>query len=351
MIEIFQEFSLGKMWLKNRFVMSAADDNLTDIFKRVQRFSQIAQGGVGLIISGGTKVHEIDHWSPIMKAVHENGGKIALQIVAPFGGRFGFMTHEDYEAVSILPKESVFFQSFVRYVPHEEFSEKRISELIDTYVLASKKAKAIGSDAIEIHSAHHSLLMQFLSPITNKRKDRWGGSLENRSRIHQEILSAIKKEVGKDFPLLIKLGVEDCLPGGLTFQEGKTIAKILAPYVDGMEISQGLQDFTDWNKTPMRMLTEEAYFLPYSKEIKKEISIPIILSGGLRSFEVIEKILQNREADLIGLCRPLIRESDLIFRWKNGDRKKATCISCNQCIVELLLKGLPLECYLDKKER
>lgn len=159
--------------------------------------------------------------------------------------------------------------------------------------------------------------------------------------------------MGKDFPVLIKLGVEDALKGGLKFEEGKEIALLISQYgYDAIEISQGLQDFRSWEGTPMHLINsikDEAYFRNWSLEIKKMIKLPIILTGGLRSFELIQSIIENEEADFIGLCRPLIREPGLISRWKNNDRRKAICISCNKCITELLMKDLPLECFLDKK--
>ncbi len=176
--------------------------------------------------------------------------------------------------------------------------------------------------------------------------------------MHCEIIKAIRAEIGDDFPVIIKLGIQDGVANGLGAEEGKVAAQIIAEAgYDAIEISQGLQDLSSesWDGTPMRSNInkpeDEAYFRDWAREVKQLISKPIILTGGIRSYEVAEKIIANNDADMLGMCRPFIREPELIKRWQNGDHSKATCISCNKCITELLLNGLPLECYLDKKEK
>jgi len=193
-----------------------------------------------------------------------------------------------------------------------------------------------------------------LSPITNKRKDIYGSSLENRAKIHSEICRKIREKVGENFPIIIKLGLQDAfLNEGLTFLEGKKLAILMESFgFDAIEISQGLQDFNSWDGTPMRMVNkieDEAYFRKWSREIKKEVKIPVILTGGLKSYEIIDEIIRNKEADFVGLCRPLIREENLVNRWQMGDCEKAKCTSCKMCITELLMQGKPLECYVNKK--
>jgi len=225
---------------------------------------------------------------------------------------------------------------------------------IDSYAESASIAKRIGADAVEIHSAHQSFLSQFLSPITNTRTDRWGGCIENRMRIHQEIFAAIRAKVGNSFPVFIKIGVEDALPDGLKFVDGLEIASRLAANgYDALEISMGLQDFSklyatgDWSGTSMQR--KNNCYRNWTREIKKQVSVPVIMTGGIRSFESIEEMMNNHEADLFGLCRPLIREPNLISRWKKNDHRPAKCVSCNQCISEIYMKGNPLECFLGRK--
>jgi 2,4-dienoyl-CoA reductase-like NADH-dependent reductase (Old Yellow Enzyme family) len=353
MSKLFSSSNIKNLKLKNKFVMAAANDNC-DVKTRIDRFSKLAKGDVGLIISGGQSQDEILEWKDVVTAVHDNGGKIALQLVSNIGGRFS--VDDDAIAVSKLDENHVFFDNpYIKYCKHHAATEEEIERIILSYGEAAKYAKSINVDAVEIHSAHHNFLSQFLSPLMNKREDKWGGSIENRSRIHKEIYNAIRAVVGGDLPIIIKLGVEDSLAGGLLFDEGKKIASLIYEYgYDAIEVSQGLQDLSDWATTPMRTsinnVSDEAYFRKWCSEIKTIVPIPIIMTGGLRSYGLIEEIINNNEADFIGLCRPLIREPALIKRWKTGDHAKASCISCNQCILQILMRGKPLECFIDMKK-
>jgi len=357
---LFQPTKINQLILKNKFIMSAAADLLdNNLEKRIKRFSTLAEDDIGLIISGGMRLPAIDAWKRVVEAVHQHGGKIALQIVsAPGPGISPWSSNKDAVAVSVLSPDNVFFNSIIRYNKHHEASEEEIAQIIEDYAQAAEKIAAIGADAMQVHAAHQNFLSQFLSPITNKRTDRWGGSLENRTRLHREIIQAIRAKIGNDFPVLIKLGVEDAFEQGLKFSEGREAAEIIAQSAyDAIEVSQGLQRLNgergDWSGTPMheniRTLKEEAYFRPWAHEIKKITHKPVILTGGIRSYEVAEEIITNGDADLIGLCRPFIREMDLVLRWEKGDHRKATCISCNKCITEFLIKGKPLDCYLDQR--
>jgi len=352
---LFQPIKINNLELKNRFVMPAAADNLQNNPEmRIKRFAMLAEGGIGLIISGGTAFDEVGVWQNIVDVVHRNNAKIAIQLVGKEG------IEKTGRGVSVLSEDSPVFNQYQKYCDHRALTDSEIMGVVASYAAMAVKAKSVGVDAIEIHAAHQSLPSQFLSPITNKRDDRWGGSLENRMRLHCEIFKAIRAEVGADFPIMIKLGVQDALKDGLLFSEGKIAAQMLtACGYDALEISQGLQDigrvtsFGDWSGTPMRSkinkITDEGYFRSWCHEIKQSIVKPTILTGGLRSYELIANIVENSETDLVGLCRPLIREPNLINRWQGGDYRKANCVSCNKCITELLLKGLSLECYLDNK--
>lgn len=363
MSKLFEPISFNKLTIKNCFVLSAADDNLTDnIPMRIKRFSALAEGQIGLIISGGTRPNRVETWSEIIAAVHKKEGKIAIQLVVESGpgSYMGYAKDdEDKIAASVLPEDHIYFKSmdpFVKYGKHHAATDAEFESIIQSYVNAALTAKKIGADAIQIHAAHQNFLSQMLSPITNKRTDQWGGSIENRIRLHREVYKAVRAAVGADFPVLIKLGVEDAIPNGLQFAEGKIAAKLIAECgYDAIEISQGLQSFQDWSYTPMRenilSSKDEAYFQNWCKEIKSTITKPTILTGGIRSFEVVEKLVTNGVTDCIGMCRSFIREPNLIKRWHEGDRQKATCISCNKCLTELFFNGKPLECFLDLEKK
>jgi 2,4-dienoyl-CoA reductase-like NADH-dependent reductase (Old Yellow Enzyme family) len=157
----------------------------------------------------------------------------------------------------------------------------------------------------------------------------------------------MRAKVGGDYPLLIKIGVQDGFPEGLEFSEGRQAAQHLAQWgFDALEISHGLRgkayEETEF-KTNISSPDREAYFRPWCKEIKALVSAPIMMVGGLRTFELMEEIIKSGDADFISLSRPLIREHGIINEWKNGNRRRAACISCNQCL-EALRKGDELRC-------
>ncbi|MBM4272161.1 MAG: NADH:flavin oxidoreductase [Deltaproteobacteria bacterium] len=350
----FLPIKIGNLELKNRFLMSAAVDGMAaDPHARAQRYSDLARGGVGLIVAGRV-LDKKEEFGRVVDAVHEGGGRIALQILSHMG--LGFNPKVDSPAASVVPGESVIFSSYFPYGPHHEATEGEIEEMIAACVNAARLAKSFGVDAVQVHSAHSSALLQFLTPLINQRKDKWGGPVENRVRVHQEVYRAVRAEVGPDMPILIKLGVEDPFPNGLKLAEGVVAARLLAECgYDAIEVSQGLQDFRDPKTmagTPIRTgaikVSEEGYFRAWCRDVKKAIDKPAIMTGGIRSYEIVAKILAGGEADMIGMCRPFVREPGLVKRWEEGDRKKATCISCNKCGMGMT-KGLPLACYVKEK--
>ena len=229
-----------------------------------------------------------------------------------------------------------------------------IWEIVRAFGDGAKRAREAGFDAVQIHGAHAYLLSQFLSPYTNRRDDEWGGDLKNRLRIHHEIYRDIRQKVGEDYPVLIKIGVQDGFPGGLEFSEGKLAAKYLAELgFDALEISQGLRGPSDEEtefRTKINTLDREAYFRDWCRQIKNQVDVPVMMVGGLRTFKLMEEIIQNKEADFISLSRPLIREPGIINDWKRGDHHRAKCISCNKCFESLMKRQNAGVCSVKKQE-
>ena len=355
------------MELRNRFVRSATYDGcahegyVTD--KQVDLYATLSEGGVGLIVTGITYVHpsgglsklqnsiESDEWIEGLKrltsAVHERGAKIAVQIFhAGREARFPESRDEIPLAPSLLEGDPYFKGG------HRAMTEDEIWEIVHAFGDGAKRAREAGFDGVQVHGAHAYLLSQFLSPHTNRRKDVWGGGLENRLRIHREIYRDIRQKVGEDYPVFIKLGVQDGFRGGLEFDEGRLAAKYLAHSgFDALEISQGLRgsnyEETEF-RTKINSLDREAYYRRWCADIKKEVHVPMMMVGGLRSFQLMEEIIENNAADLISLSRPLIREPRLIHDWKRGDRHRSKCISCNKCL-EGLRRGETLQCVQERK--
>ena len=206
--------------------------------------------------------------------------------------------------------------------------------------MAAVRAREAGFDAVQLHGAHGYLMSQFLSPLSNRRTDRWGGNAENRRRFHLEVIRGIRKAAGDDFPLMIKFGVQGDKDGDLSLDEGlETAQQMVREGIDAIEVSGS-------GRNSVRIMREGDIEKPYFREraaaVKQAVEVPVAVVGGIRSIETAENILDTGEADLISMCRPFIREPDLVLRWSRGDRNPAKCISCNKCLR--MGRGKTLEC-------
>lgn len=361
---VFDPVSLKNLRIRNRFVRSATYDGCAEnggyvSESQLKLFADLADGGVGLIITGLTYIHSTGQASPLQNSitgdefipgfkqltqtVHDRGAKIVLQLF--HSGR----ESKYLQNLNLLPlapsmvEDDPYYQGQYRVVTEDE-----IWEIITAFGDAAGRAKEAGFDAVQLHGAYNYLFSQFLSPYTNRRNDRWGGSLENRLRIHHETYKAIRRKVGESYPIFIKLGVKDFIPKGLGFQEGKQAAVLLANYgFDSLEISHGLIDTASFARQRMNTPVPEAYFRKWCQEIKTATEIPIMMGGGLRSVSLMEEIIETGDADFITLSRPLISEPSLINDWKNNKLKKARCVSCGTCF-DLIPQGVPVACVLDK---
>lgn len=377
---VFDKINLGRYELRNRFLMSAAamwkvsNEAVPENGKEYIHY-EVAKGGPAMIISGGVNVAPCGLSNPKSALFdYEKGGlflKSFAQRVKAKGAAACFqITHGGMWAAHYALERSLvpFAPSFIVESKVGDYSlekrkdlpatEKQIYETIEAYGNAALGAKNCGFDAVEIHAAHESLLAQFLSPISNIRKDAWGGSVQNRCRLHCEIIKNIRKKLGADFPVIIKLGVVDKLEGGLSLKEGIMAAEIIAKTesINAIEVSQGLSpglmnfDYTSM-KTGITSIEKEGYYRQWAKQIKnaiKSTGVLTIMQGGLRSLELMEEVVMNEEADLVSMCRPYICEPSLIRRWQNGDRKKARCISCNKCVLRAYEQDMRLECVINQ---
>ena len=344
---LFRPIAINGIEMPNRFVRSATNDRRASLSGEVTDelihvYESLAAGGVGLIITGHAYVSWNGKASPTMlgahtdaviaglkrlaDAVHRQGSKIFLQI-----------NHAGRQTASATIHEKPVAPSPVYFSKTEEtpraLEDDEIESLIVAYGAAAKRAAAAGFDGVQIHCAHGYLGSQFISAYTNRRKDRWGGSLENRMRFPREVYRAVRKEVGDAYPVTIKLNSEDFIDGGLSIDESCRIARMLSDEgIDAIEISGGMGESADQiMKADILEESDEAYFLANAQRFKAEIDVPLMLVGGLRSPALMERLVASGEADMISLCRPLIREPDLVNQWKQGSRKKADCISCNGC--------------------
>jgi 2,4-dienoyl-CoA reductase-like NADH-dependent reductase (Old Yellow Enzyme family) len=325
-------------------------------------YRNLAQGGIGLIISGNTTVrpegkqvpgtmgiHTDDFagdYEDLTSTVHDVGGKIAVQLV-----HAGGQTDTNNAGRQPLAPSAVQIDQFPEMPA--ELTKDEINDIVTAFGEGARRAKAWGFDAVQLHGAHGYLINQFLSPLTNRRTDHYGGSIENRSRFLLEVYRKVREMVGADYPVLIKLNAADNLDGGLEIDDAVYAAKKLAEAgIDAMEISAGTQ--ASGEKSPARQKInkpeKEAYHLELARRIKEAVSCPVMVVGGFRSYEVAEKAIAKDGMDYIAMARPLIREPGLVNRWLKGDRSTAKCISCNSCFMPGLEEG-GIYCVIEKKER
>jgi 2,4-dienoyl-CoA reductase-like NADH-dependent reductase (Old Yellow Enzyme family) len=349
---LFEPVTVGNLELKNRFLRSATYYALSDMDgfigqESIDLMRRLAQNEVGLIVTGYAYVlksgqsfpdmngiQDDDHIAGFQKmtqAVHDVDGRVVMQIAhcgsasettAKSGG--------DYMAVSLV-------DNMPDYGGRPRvMTDADIEEIIVAFGQAAGRVQEAGFDGVQIHGAHGYLAAQFLSPLSNQRQDKWGGSLENRMRFLIEVFRSIKNQVDDNFPIMVKLGCKDYAKNGdgLSIEEGTQVAKALEREgVCMIEISHCSQDASSRKKNLLGITSEEkeACFLPEARIVRQATSIPLGIVGGMRSPGVMEDIIESGAADMISICRPLIRQPDLIKRWKAGDRSAADCISCGNC--------------------
>ena len=366
MKKLFEKTTINGMTLANRFVRSATWEGMCEKDGRptprlASCYRNLAAGGVGLIITGYTFVRPDGKQLPgkmgihsddfaaemrsLVRAVHGEGGKICMQLV-----HAGGQTTAKTAGRRPLAPSSVRVEQFPE--EPEAMNKEDIEEIVEAFGEGARRAKAYGFDAVQLHAAHGYLINQFLSPLTNRRTDGYGGSVQNRCRFLREVYRRVRAGVGPDFPVLAKLNGSDNLEGGLVLSDALLAARLLDEgKIDAIEVSGGTSASGD--KAPVRTKIDkpdqEAYNLALAREIKKRVRCPLMVVGGFRSLEVINKALREEGIDYISMARPFIREPRLIKRWKEGDRSPARCISCNGCFKPGLKEG-GIYCVVEKKE-
>lgn len=337
------------MTVKNRFVRSATAERAVDergfvTDEMFEVYRKLAEGGVGLLITGHAYVHEsgrtgltqtaidkdayVPRLAELVDATHSVAADCKIVIQISHGGR---QVSRDSVREPIAP--SAVTDKSTNTTPRE-MTEAEIEVCIDAFAQAARRAKDAGFDGVQLHSAHGFLISEFNSPYTNRRADKWGGSLENRRRFLLEVYRRVREVVGNEYPVLVKLNTADYVAeGGLAIEDSVQIAKTLSDAgIDAIETSGGMYESIDGQGAARRVQNtdEEAYFAPNAAKIQQAVNVPVILVGGLLSTSVMEDVIQKGVADLFSLSRPLIREPDLPNKIKAG-KEKADCISCNGC--------------------
>lgn len=362
---LFEPTIINGMSLANRFVRSATWEGMaatdgTCTARLIDLMAKLAEGGVGLIITGHSYVSREGQAGPwqagihddstvrgltqMTDAVHRHGGRIAVQLA-----------HAGAHAATSLSGSGAIGPSAVQKdgaAICREMNQGDVDRIVRAFGDAAARAKRCGFDAVQIHAAHGFLLNQFLSPAVNQRTDKYGGTLANRCRIVLEVLNGVRQTVGRDYPVLIKLNSEDFVEGGFSVEDMLEASELLEKAgIDAIEVSGGSTRAAS-RYHPARLgavaKENEGYYRDAARRFKQRMRVPLILVGGIRSLDVAETIVSNRIADYIALCRPLICEPDLVRRWKNGDTAKSACLSDNRCFNPIR-SGEGLRCLLGEK--
>lgn len=349
MSQVFTGITINSLTLKNRFVRAATWEGLAtpqgEVTKRLtDMLVALAKGGVGLIVSSHAYVSKEGQGTPwqlgihsdalipklqeLTSAIHKHSGKILLQLA--HAGEFAATELTERPAFSVSGGSGLSENRLSVITP------ENIAYIISSYAQGAARARQAGFDGVEIHSAHGYLLSQFLSPAFNQRTDQYGGTIENKTRIHCEILQAVREVVGPEYPVVIKMNCADFIQNGLEEQESLQAAKIFETGgVDAIEVSGGIIRTGKLSPSRPGILSEdkEAYFQDFAKNFKSAISVPLILVGGIKSFSTASRIIDDGIADCVSMSRCLIREPNLVKRWQEGDLRSAECKSDNLCFT------------------
>ncbi|MEV4940737.1 NADPH-dependent 2,4-dienoyl-CoA reductase [Streptomyces zaomyceticus] len=339
---LLSPLDLGFTTLPNRVIMGSMHVGLEETehgFERMAAFyAERARGGVGLIVTGGiapndagrpwdggaklTTAEEAAEHRLITDAVHEAGGRIAMQIL--HFGRYA------YHPALVAP--SAIKAPISPFVPNE-LTDAEVEQTVEDYARCAELAKEAGYDGVEVMGSEGYLINEFIAAATNQRTDRWGGSYENRVRFPLEIVRRIRERVGEDFILVYRLSMLDLVPGGSTLEEVVQLAKEIEA-AGATIINTGI----GWHEARIPTIATSVPRGAYTwvtKKLMGAVSVPLVTSNRINTPEVAEEILADGRADLVSLARPFLADPDFVAK-AGADRADTinTCIGCNQACLD-----------------
>ncbi|MFF0494043.1 FAD-dependent oxidoreductase [Nocardia sp. NPDC004068] len=354
---LFEPLDLGHLTLRNRVVMGSMhtglEDRAWDINRLAAYFAERARGGVGLIITGGyapnregwllpfgaklTNKTEAYRHRAVTRAVHAEGGRIALQIL--HAGRYAYVPFS-VSASSIKAPINPF--------KPRKLSDKGVERTIEDYVRCARLAKFAGYDGVEVMGGEGYLINQFLAPRTNKRTDRWGGSAANRRRFAVEIVRRIRAAVGADFVIVFRLSMAEFV------EQGQTETEILALATELEQAGVSIIN-TDigWHEARVPTIVTSvprAAFVEFTAKIKARVGVPVCASNRINMPETAEEILTRGDADLISLARPLLADPEWARKAEQTREDEInTCIACNQACLDHAFVHKTVSCLLNPR--
>ena len=345
--QLFTPLKVGEMEVRNRIVMlpittgyTEADETIGNRF--INFFAERAKGGVGLIIipfapvAGGSSLEPglfdnrfIPGIRKLTDTIYSYGAKVAAQLMVSYHVAFK-------NGVPEVVGPSPIMNQMLGVIPRV-LTVDEIRYLVDEYGKSAKRAREGGFDAVEILVGGGYLLNRFLSPITNRREDDYGGSLERRIRIILEIIQSVKAKAGSDFPIMVRLNCDEQMTGGHTIEDSKWVAQELEKA--GVNI---INIYTGWHESPVPTIAPSlppGAFAHLAEQIKGCVGIPVIAANRINSPIVAEKILSEKKADFVGMGRALLADPELPNKAKEGRADEINpCIACSKCLSEIITK-------------
>lgn len=344
---LFQPGNIGKLSLKNRLVMPAMGTRLVDgdghvADRMIDYYRARARGGVGLIITQlaavsadttlpGNFVVDDDKCIPglrrLAEAIHEDGAKVIVQLV-----NFGPLNLFN----QLIPEgTSIKVPSIMSWLPganaYREISEEDIDRYVEDFCAATGRLKEAGMDGVELHACHGCLVSAFLSPVLNRRTDRYGGNVENRTRFASRIVQGMKQRAGADFPVSVRFNCSDDVAGGVTPEEAVRQAVILeAAGADAISMAAGIEYWGTLESACYAF--PEGPLVPMTEKVKKAVRVPVITASKIGP-ELAEQLVRDGTADFIALARPLIADPELPNKLRDGRPEDVrSCLYCNNCL-------------------
>lgn len=352
---LFSPLDLGFTTLKNRILMGSMhtglEENPNDAPKLAQFYAQRAAAGVALIVTGGISPNKqgvlLPHAATLMSesqlathqlvtdSVHQQGGKIALQILHT--GRYSYQPN--------LVAPSAIQSPITPFMP-KAMSHEQIEQTINDYIHCAQLAQKAGYDGVEIMGSEGYLINQFLVSHTNQRDDQWGGNIENRCRFALRILEGIKKAVGEQFIIIYRLSMLDLIKDGSDASEVLYLAKAVEKAGATM-INTGI----GWHEAripTIATMVPRGQFSNVTRELMGKVNIPLITSNRINTPQTAEAILAEGCADMVSMARPFLADPEFVLKAQQGRENEInTCIACNQACLDEIFSGQTASCLVN----